>query len=263
LRYNRCMRLNDPANLAFWMLGSFLALVLATNIAYLAVRRKVPSRAFRAGPVAAAGWAALGLIYLLVPFLALQRGLISPYALGLTEIDWPETLSTGLVLAASAVVLTLFGWLLFRRTLPEGSRGDPLARLIAALRGPVTAVLEQWHWAFYRAAMATTLLTLAGTGLPPWLGALVEKLQADPLYWGAWLGIALAGIEWALNPFGRFALRLEGERAAAIRRASLAVATTGVFVLTRNLWLCLAMHVVVETLAATWFALPQLASQPD
>jgi hypothetical protein len=250
------MRLNDPGNPAFWLLGSFLAIVLGTNIAYLLFRRKVGEPEARRGPMAALGWTALGLFYLLVPFLAMQRGIVSPYALGLTEINWPATLSTGLALAAGVVVIALFGWLLYRRTLPEGEPSAALDRLVDALRGPATAILDQWHWAFYRAAAAAVVAALAAANLPAPVARLVDKLQADPLYWGAWLGIALAGIEWALDPFGRAAVRVDREHAAALRRASLAIATTGLFVLTRNLWLCLAAHVVVETLAATWFALP-------
>jgi hypothetical protein len=100
--------------------------------------------------------------------------------------------------------------------------------------------------------------------LPGWAGTLAGKLITDPLYWGAWIGIALAGLEWALNPLRRAGLRIDGERTAALRRASLAIATTGIFVLTRNFWLCLAAHLLVETLVATWFALPdQPATQTD
>jgi hypothetical protein len=258
------MRFNDPASPVFWLSGSFLAILVATNIAYLLVRRKLSDPTWRAGPLSAAGWLALGLFYLLVPFLALQRGIISPYALGLTEINWPSTLSTGLVLAGTVVFLALFGWLLYRRTLPEGAPPPLFDRMIAGLRGPLDATLRQWHWAFYRASMAAVLVVVTTTNLPPAAQRLVNALQADPLYWGAWLGIALVGVERALNPFSRIALRTDGGRAAALRRASLAVATTGIFVVTRNLWLCLAAHVIIETLAATWFALPQHpATQTD
>jgi hypothetical protein len=257
------MRLNDPANPAFWLSGSFLAIVIATNIAYFAIRPRLANPAFRRGPVAAIGWAALNLFYLLVPFLALQGGIISPYALGLTEINWPATLSTGLVLAASVVVVALFGWLLYRRTLPDGAESDAFGRLINGLNAPVAALLQQWHWAFYRAGMAAVLQT-AIVAEPTRLSGLASRLSADPLYWGAWFGIALIGAEWALNPFSRATLRSDAGRTTAIRRASLAVATTGLFVLTRNLWLCFAAHLVVETLAATWFALPpEPQPQPD
>ena len=214
------MRLLDPANPAAWLLGSLFAIVLATNLAWVLVRRKAADPDFRSGPLAAGGWLALGLFYLLVPFLALRRGVVSPYTLGLTEINWPATLSNGLILAATVVSLALFGWLLYRRSLPEAPASPPVARLIAALAGPATAVLEQWHWAFYRATAGAALLALPAA-LPPGIGRLAGELQADPLYWGAWLGIAIAAIEWALNPFGRAALRVEADRAAAIRRGAL------------------------------------------
>ncbi len=84
---------------------------------------------------------------------------------------------------------------------------------------------------------------------------LLQGLQSEPLYWGAWLGLAAAGLEWVLNPFDRACLRRTGDREVALRRAALAVATTGLFVLTRNFWLCLAVHVAVETLAVGWFPL--------
>ena len=154
------MRLLDPANPAAWLLGSLFAIVLATNLAWVLVRRKAADPDFRSGPLAAGGWLALGLFYLLVPFLALRRGVVSPYTLGLTEINWPATLSNGLILAATVVSLALFGWLLYRRSLPEAPASPPVARLIAALAGPATAVLEQWHWAFYRATAGAALLAL-------------------------------------------------------------------------------------------------------
>ena len=253
------MRLLDPANPAAWLLGSFFLIVLGTNLAWVFVRRRATRPGFQLGPLAAGGWLALGLFYLIAPFLALQRGAVSPYTLGLTGVNWPATLSNGLVLAATVVAVALFGWLVYRRTLPEAAPRAAMTRLVDGLRAALDAALDQWHWAFYRAAAAGAVLLL-----PPALGPVATKAQAEPLYWGAWLGLALAGIEWTLNPFGRAALRAEATRPAVIRRAALGIATTGIFVLTRNFWLCLAAHLAVETLAAIWFALPeQPVAQPD
>ena len=257
------MRITDPSNPLAWLLGSFLVMILAANLAWLIVRRKATDPSFQMGPLAALGWLVRALFYLLIPFLALREGIISPYAAGLSEINWPATLSTGLTLAGVLIVALLFGWLMYRRSLPEGQPAQPLARLILGLRGPTSAALQQWHWTFYRAAAAAALLTTASVEGPRMVERIMEKLQSDPLYWGAWLGIALAGVEWALNPFSRAAWRADNKRAAAIRRASLAIATTGLFVLTRNFWLCLAAHLLVETFVATWFALPQAIPQGD
>lgn len=270
------MRFDDPANPAAWLLASFLASVLLTNVGWLAVRRAVARPAFRSGPLAAASWLGISLFYLLAPFFAIQRGVLSPYVLGISEINWPATLSNGMVLAGLIVAGLLFGWLVYRRacseegpTLAHNVRQDdallppPLARLLAVLRAPLDAALHQWHWAFYRAAVAGWLaLPLALPGAPL-VDHVLQGLQDQPLYWGAWLGILVAAIEWALDPFARSRARRAGDREAALRRAALGVATTGLFVLTRNFWLCLVVQVAVETLAVGWFPLRSLAAQVD
>jgi hypothetical protein len=264
------MRFDDPTNPAAWLLASFLALVLATNIAWFAVRRYAAHPAFRRGPVAAAGWLSLSLFYLLPPFVALQRGVISPYAMGLTEINWPATLSNGMILAGIIAAGTLFGWFVYRRARIEAAEGPvspenrapddsglpaTLTRLLAVLRTPLDAALQQCHWAFYRAAaIGWLMLPLALPGAP-FADRILHGLQGEPLYWGAWFGLAAVGFEWALDPFARARLRRPGEREVSLRRAALAVATTGLFVLTRNFWLCLVVGVVVETLAVAWFPL--------
>jgi hypothetical protein len=270
------MRFNDPTNPGAWLLGSVIAIVVATNLAWLVVHRKAAEPAFRYGPLAALGWLVISVFYLLVPFIALQRGVLSPYALGLTEIDWPVTLSNGMVLAGLIVAGLMFGWLVYRRAryeespggegwaepdVPAGPLPRALTRVLAVLHAPLDAALGQWHWAFYRAAVFGLLaLPLSFPGVPL-VDRALQGLQAEPLYWGAWAGIGVAGLEWALDPFGRAHMRRPGERETALRRAALAVATTGLFVLTRNFWLCLVVHVAVETLVAGWFrlALPSAA----
>ncbi len=264
------MRFDDPTNPGFWLLASFLALVIATNAGWFAVRKRAADPAFRRGPLAAVGWLCVSLFYLLTPFAALQQGVVSPYALGLTEINWPATLSNGMVLAGLIVAGLLFGWLVYRRTwadeaggdgmaaapaFPTGGSPSGLARVLALLRAPFDAALQQWHWAFYRAAAIGWLMLPIGLAGAPAADRVLQGLQGEPLYWGAWLGLAVVGLEWALDPFARAALRRQGDREVALRRAALAVATTGLFVLTRNFWLCLVVHVAVETLATGWFPL--------
>ncbi len=72
------------------------------------------------------------------------------------------------------------------------------------------------------------------------------------------MGLLLVAVEWLLNPFARAALRTPGRLEGALRMAGLAVATTGLFALTRNLWLCLLCNVIVEAVAAIWFPVPAL-----
>ncbi len=251
------MGLTDPSNPAAWLTGSFLLIIAATNLTWLAVRgRSVQSR-FRHGPLAPLGWLILALIYLLPPYLAMREGILSPYTLGLTEVNWPTTLSDGMALSGIIVGGMVFGWLIYRRSLPEGPLPRGMARIIPALRAPVEGALHQWHWTFYRAAVAEWLM-LAPLTAPefPALTRLTGAFHDQPLYWGAWLGLAVAGTEWVLDPFSRSTLGRTGDAQALLRRVTLAVTTTGLFVMTRNLWLCLIVHIAVETLMTGWFPLP-------
>ena len=251
------MRLADPSNPAAWLIASFLAIVVATNLTWLAIRHRPRLAEFRHGPLAPLGWLVLALFYLLPPYLGMREGILSPYSLGLSEINWPATLSDGMALSGIIVGGVVFGWLTYRRSLPEGPLPSGMARLIPALRAPVEAMLHQWHWTFYRAAMAEWLVLkpLSARGVPA-LASVSDAFQGEPLYWGACLGLGVVCLEIGLDPFSRATLHRSGDGHAVIRRVALAVATTGLFVITRNLWLCLIVHVAVETLVTGWFPLP-------
>lgn len=257
LRYNPGMRLTDLSNPATWLVGSFVTIVLATNLVWLAIRHRPRLAELLCGPLAPVGWLVLALLYLLPPYLSIREGVLSPYTLGLTEINWPATLSDGVALSGIIIGGLIFGWLIYRRSLPEGPLPRGVARLIPALRAPVEAMLHQWHWMFYRAAVAEWLM-LKPISAPeiPALEGIRNALQGEPLYWGAWLGFAVVCLEIGLDPTNRSALHRPGAAQALIRRVTLAGVTTGLFVVTRNLWLCLIAHVAVEMLVAGWFPLP-------
>jgi len=251
------MRLADPSNPAAWLIGSFLVIVVTTNLAWLALRHYPRTAEVRQGLLAPLGWLVLALFYLLPPYLGVREGVLSPYTLGLSEINWPATLSDGMALSGLIVGGLVFAWLIFRRSLPEGQLAHGMARLIPALRAPIEAMLHQWHWAFYRAAVAEWLMLEPFS--PPRIPALAgvrDVLQGEPLYWGACLGLAVVCVELALDPLSRTVLHRSGDGHSIIRRVTIAIATTGLFVITRNLWLCLIVHAAVETLIAGWFPLP-------
>jgi hypothetical protein len=178
--------------------------------------------------------------------------------MGLTGIDWVASLRAGAPLMFLIIGLLIFGWLVYRRSLPGDRSRTRLARAGATLRAPIDAALLQWHWAFYR-ALAIAILpliaaALAGTEI---LRPLGSQLMAAPLYWGSWLGLSVIALEWALNPFARAELRRPGQREIALLRVVLAVATTALFTLTPNFWLLLIAHLVVETVIAGWLPLPK------
>ncbi len=239
--------LNSSSPIA-WLAASLGIAVIATHLAYV-VHRRAP---FLQTPWAQIiGWAGTRLFFIVVPLAAWRRGALSPLYLGLSGLDWIPSLALGVPLATAITAIILFGWFAYRRTLPVRAEPLPRAHLVVRLRAPMDAILLQWHWAFYRALAiawvaalpALTLNVAGGPGL---------DLAADPIYWGSWLGLAFTGLEAGLNPFMRAAARGPYGREVLLRQVFLGLTTTGLFIVTRNLWLCLACHVAVETAVAAW-----------
>jgi hypothetical protein len=253
---------SDPHNPAFWLCGSLLVAVAATNSAWLILkvlrkRSDAPAASPR-GVLSALAWLLASLFFLLPPPAAWRFGALSPRLMGLGGIDWVASLHSGAPLMFVIVGLLIFGWLVYRRSLP-GERGRTRTEHIGAtLRAPVNAALLQWHWAFYRALAIALLPVVAGAlANSELLRPLGKQLAVAPLYWGSWLGLGLIGLEWALSPFARAGLRCPGRREIALLRVVLAVATTALFILTPNFWLLLIAHLVTETIIAGWLALPK------
>ena len=266
----------DLTNPGLWILTSFALAVLAANAAWVVLRLTRGhlrlGRLLRSSGVRAIVWLVVSLYLLLVPLLAWRYGAISPYFLGLNELDWVGSITVGGLLTVLLTVLVLFGWLVYRHALPADQAETPPTegRLIHALRAPIDAALAQWHLAFYRAAAIGWLAEISEfpAAMP---GPLRVGLQAQPFYWGSWLGLGVLLVESALNPhlWAVLSTPTQEERAwgrpeAILRSLALAVATTALFILTRNLWLCLACQVIVETAIAAWLPLhrPQ-AGVPD
>jgi hypothetical protein len=266
----------DLSNPGLWILASSALAVLAANAAWVVLRLTRGhlrlGRLLRSSGVRAIVWLVVSLYLLLVPLLAWRYGAISPYFLGLSELDWVGSITVGGLLTVLLTVLVLFGWLVYRHALPADQAETPPTegRLIHALRAPIDAALAQWHLAFYRAAAIGWLVEISAlpAGFP---GALRSSLQAQPFYWGSWLGLGVLLVESALNPhlWAVLSTPTQEERAwgrpeAILRSLALAVGTTALFILTRNLWLCLACQVIVETAIAAWLPLHRPRSgMPD
>jgi hypothetical protein len=218
--------------LLFWVLGSALIYVVGSYLRWffrsIPVVRSLPGR----GLVEAGRF----LFFLGIPYLALggwprqpYQGLLSLEDLGLVglSVRWPvtrwlEAAGTGLAVGLAALLILSVAWLRARHG-PEDTR----------LHFPhrpgwwvvINVLYLEAHWAFYRAGLGSLL---------------------DDVYAGVFLGLGLIYLEWGLNPFWRRGWRRPARAAERWLRAALALVIALVFLLTRNLWVCVGIHGLLE-----------------
>jgi hypothetical protein len=216
--------------LAFWIGGSLLVYAIGVNALWLfkdSVRWPYARWLVQIGRF---------LFYLVIPYLALggwprkpYQGLISREDMGIVGLSehWPVMRwleAAGVGLGWGVIALGFLGlawasanrrdggtWLLFSPS-----------RWWAVL---VSVLYLEVHWAFYRGALAVVL---------------------DNAYAGVFLGLGLIYLEWSLNPFWRQGWRLGSQAAERWLRACLVLVIALLFLLSHNLWVCLAVHVLLE-----------------
>jgi hypothetical protein len=172
------------------------------------------------------------MVWLVLPgYAALLMGLLSPRLMGLSQIDLGAGLGFGALYAVFSLAVLLAAGLTYRRLRHANSPGwfYPTVGfgVIAGVRLVVEAGGLQWHWAFYRSAI---IAAMTGIGL------------SDPIYWGSWLAVAWICLEGALSPLLWRDLRHSGRAEIRILRGVLLVATTVIYLLSRNFWLAWALH---------------------
>jgi hypothetical protein len=256
----------ELTNPLLWVFGSLALAAVVTNLAWLAVRGRRPARdrpsASRWTILEPVIWLLWALFLFVPPIAAWWAGALSPYLMGLSELDWIGTMTSGGLIAAAIVGIMIFGWLIYRHSQPRRPRQRGQVHSWLA---PVEAALLQWHWAFYRAgAIGGLILAARATTNSP--VPLVAAVLREPFYWGSWIGLVLVAVEWALDPFARGTLAAARENRThapaaerTVIRMALAVTTTALFVLTRNFWLPLVCHVIVETAVTAFLTVPDLA----
>ncbi len=233
------IQLNWRDEPVLWLLGSFLLYVLACNVAWILGRERSGRLGRAVGRLHA--WPGSRWLVLLLrwayfvgpPYAMLLLGVISPRWMGLGEVDWVHSAGTGGAVAAAALGLLSLSWWSYRRGRPvqQSDIGVPFVpRPLRWLLVLMETAALQAHWAFYRSGFITQT----------WL---------DDPYWGSWAGWALVCLEWALNPWLRHGLRQPDEAEPILRRTVLALVTTTLFILTRNVWLCWALHALFEAWA--------------
>jgi hypothetical protein len=189
------------------------------------------------------------LIYFVgLPYAALLTKSLSPVDMGLagntgpilgwSSADWLRNLNAVLIVGA----LTLLPIGLAARQMARAGR--PLGvdeRSAGAII--IDGAYAEIHWAFYRAA---------------------PLIIIGDVYWATLIGLALLGVE-ILVTIIRNGLGSQPEnRQSWIGQALLLAMSATLFILTRNVWLIVALHIVVELALKMWAArLAGRASAPQ
>lgn len=224
-----------------WVLGSVLINALASNLLWF-----IKDRDMRPAPSHRWVEEAGRLVYYVgIPYLVLggwpqgpNRGLFSLGDMGIVGLDalwsvnrWLQAAGTGLGWGLTVLLFLVLSWVNANRhagTLRLGFSFRPWWQVL------LDVLFLQVHWAFYRSALTVVM--------------------GDP-YAGTFVGLGLVYLEWGLNPFWRQGWREKSLAAVRWMRSSLALAIAVLFFASRNLWVCLLVHAILE------LALRQLGRQ--
>lgn len=226
--------------LLFWVLGSILIYAVAVNGLYLIQSRNARSSPHGRWLVALAR----ALYFLGIPYLALGgwprprfSGLLSLADMGLVGLGgrwsptrWLSATGTALGFGLVALVLLLVAWGSASRDAGYAPAGQGATGRLGFQARPwwlnaIDVLYLEVHWAFYRGACIVVL---------------------GDLYTGVFAGLGLVYLEWALNPFWRRGWLSNAVAAAQWLRAALALVVALIFLFTRNLWLCLGVHLLLD-----------------
>jgi hypothetical protein len=245
-----------------WLLCSWAVAVLWANLGW--VWRRAPAGALSRAVNRVVGWPYSGwllqlarlLYYVGLPFAALVWGhdAVNARLLGLQRVelplgsaavgtvvaenwlDWLRDLGWAAALGVGLWALLAVAWWRLRRALAAARLSSPPVRLDTPWVLLREAVFHEAHWAFYRNA---PVLALGST------------------YWGAWIALALVGLEALLNPAWRVRMQSPEHNLEGVMRVALAVVSSALFLETANLWLAIGLHFGVSLgLAVFTRALP-------
>lgn len=231
--------MDDQLQPILWLALSVLLYALATNVAWT-YREPRPGRIRRLvevtkrWPYGAWFLQPLRLLYYLgLPYLALLRGVVNPRSMGLVDLDWFHDLERGAILGGGALLFLALTWGYYARSTRQlHPEADPLSSRLATLNQPwgwalilLDVVYLEAHWALYR-------------GVP------IQLL--DDLYRSVFLGLALILLEGFSNPLLRHDLGQPERAGGILLTGSMALIIALVYLFTRNLWLCVLIHLGIE-----------------
>jgi hypothetical protein len=91
----------ELTNPLLWVIGSLALAAVTTNLAWLAVRGRRPADDSRWSVLEPVTWLLWALFLFLPPIAAWWAGALSPYLMGLSELDWIDTMASGGLIAAA------------------------------------------------------------------------------------------------------------------------------------------------------------------
>jgi hypothetical protein len=182
--------------------------------------------------------------WIVIPYLALLAGGISPRLLGLTGINWSASFGFGLVLIGGVLLLLLLvrSVMVFSIPVPQATlQSLPPIDFPAKIAHP--PLPSHPNYGQYIITLPTSFLDLGAEEfhLAFLRSALWEIFLAVPLataqagYWAAWTALLIALPE-SLHDSMSFSQRL--------CKCALLVTTTVLFIFTRNLWLSWLLHLL-------------------
>jgi hypothetical protein len=219
--------------LLFWILGSTLIYALGINLLWLFRSRRFWRSPIGRWPVQVGRF----LFFLGIPYLALggwprqpYQGILSLDNMGMVGLSarwsvdrWLESMGTGLGVGLLALAALALAWVWARRGLDRPRLRFPPRPWWMLL---MDVIYLEVHWAFYRGALAV--------------------LTGD-VYSGVFLGLGLVCLEWSSSPYWRRGWQQESRAAGQWLRAALALVVALIFLLTRSLWVCLGIHLLLES----------------
>ncbi len=164
---------------------------------------------------------------ILLPYLALLTGGISPRLMGLTGIDWLVSFGFGV-----GLITAILGLLVLVRStidLPdqfsvaEQAERHGRTATTVSLAPFVNAGIDQFYWSFLRGALWETF-------------QLVPTWSTPSGYWAIWLAALVAIPE---------ILRFQPSLPARLLKLLILLLTTILFIYTQNFWLCWLLHALI------------------
>lgn len=216
----------SPQAPGFWLLLSLLVTALL-----ISARAYLPARHYRLLWIGH---------WLLIPYLGMLLGSLSPRLLGLSGIDWLAGLSLGLGLFFAVVVILV----LVRATVDlsdpvTGMAGTAPTAPGSGWRAAGNALLAsgatEFHWVFLRGAIWEIFLSRP------------EPL-ALPGYWAVWAAALLAAGE---------ILAMRSSFIPRLLQMTTLLVTSILFFYTRNFWLCWLMHSAIQLIGSPSTPLPR------